>query len=232
MMYDLSLQMLNLYQDCARCFWVQIHEKVKTPSGGAGQLPSGMNLAFKKYMDSYRPKGELPPELKGKIDGVLLSDDNLMKKWRDYKHGLQFDDQTIGAHLHGTLDECVMRKDENGDHVYVPLDFKTRGFEDIEENHDHHAQLKLDCYDLLLKKNGYRTSGTGYLVYYIPEQIRESGIVQFNVQVIQLVTDSQRAFNLVQQVVEVLNGKIPQAGQDCEYCAWGELGAKMMHPVS
>lgn len=231
MMYDLSLSMLNLYQDCARCFWVQIHERVKTPSGGNGRLPSGMNLAFKKYMDSYRPKGEMPVELRSKVDGILLPDGDLMKKWRDNKQGLQFHDQAMGAHLHGTLDECVVRKGEDGEQVYVPLDFKTRGFDDNEENHDHHAQLKLDCYDLLLKKNGYPTSGTGYLVYYIPEQIRESGMVQFNVQVIQLVTDSQRALNLVRQVVEVLNGKIPEAGQDCEYCAWGELGAKMMRPV-
>ena len=110
------------------------------------------------------------------------------------------------------------------------MDFKTRGFDDAEEYHDHHAQLKLDCYDLMLKKSGYKTSGTGYLVYYIPEQVRESGMVQFNVQVIQLVTDSERALNLIQQVVEVLNGKIPEVGQDCEYCAWGGLGAKMVRP--
>lgn len=226
-MYELTPRLLNLYQDCTRCFWVEIHEKVKKPSAAPSTLPGGMNLVFKKYADSYRAKGLLPPELSQKIEGVFLPDQELIKKWRDLKIGLYYQDKDLGVSLRGTLDECVVRKDD-AEQLYVPLDFKTRGFDHLEEDHDHHAQLKMDCYDFLLKKNGYKTGDTGYLVYYIPEEVRESGVLQFNVQVIQLVAEAQRVMNLLEEVVGVLNAKIPKAGRDCEYCAWGDLGAKMM----
>ncbi len=226
LMYDLSPALLNLYQDCARCFWVEIHENVKRPSGSTKTLPSGMNLAFKKYADSYRSKGTLPPELQRQIDGVFLPDQKLIDTWRDMHKGFTFQDKELGVVLRGVLDECIV-KSEDGKQLYVPLDFKTRGFENSEENHDTHAQLKLDCYELLLQENKYMTSSTGYLVYYVPEEVEENGVVKFNVQVIQLVTDGKRIMNLLEEVVHVLEGKMPKAGGDCEYCAWGDLGASM-----
>ncbi len=227
-MYELTPALLNLYQDCARCFWVEIHEKVKRPLNfSSSTLQGGMNLVFKKYADIYRLKGSLPPELSKQVEGIFLPDADLIKKWRDRKAGLYYENKDIGVSLRGTLDECVVREDE-GEQVYVPLDFTTRGYDNKEEAHDNHAQLKLDCYDLLLNKNGYKTSSTGYLVYYIPEEVRESGVVEFNVQVIQLVTEGRRVMNLMTEVADVLNGKIPEAGQNCEYCAWGDLGAKIM----
>ena len=227
-MYQLTPQLLNLYQDCPRCFWVEIHENTKLPSGGAGfSLQSGMYLALKKYTDGYRAQKKLPLELSKQIDGVFLPDQELVKKWRDPKTALFFEDQALGFRFSGSFDECILRQSAEQE-FYIPLDFKVRGFNLEEENHDQHAQLKLDCYDLLLKKNGYLTSGTGYLVYYVPEKVKGAGIVEFNVQVIQFVSEAQRAMNFIGEVVGVLNKEIPQGAKDCEYCAWGNVGARMM----
>lgn len=225
-MYELTPSLLNLYQDCARCFWVEIHENIKSPAGPSA-FKSSMYLALKKYTDGYRAKGVLPPELKKQINGVFLPDQKLVGKWRDYKTGLRYENKQLGVRLTGFFDDCIVRK-EGGERLFSPLDFKTRGFDISEENHDYHAQMKLDCYDLLLQKNGYQTTKSGYLVYYVPEAVKESGVVQFNVQVFQFVTESQRAMNMVKQLVDVLDGKIPKTGQDCEYCAWGDIGAHLM----
>ena len=158
-----------------------------------------------------------------------MPDQELIKKWRNGKTSLRFVDAELGVELNGVLADCILRKDDKND-VYVPLDYKTRGFDVKEEEHDQHYQLQLDCYDLLLRKNGLQTSGTGYLVYYVPDEVRENGLVQFNVQVIQFVTESDRIMNLIRDVVKVLEGKLPKAGQDCEYCAWGEAGMSLMNP--
>lgn len=225
-MYELSTSLLNLYQDCSRCFWVEIHENVRKPTTAFSSLSSGMDLAFKKYADGYRLQGHLPLELQKQIEGVFIPDEQLIKKWREEKTALRFEDKKLGVKFLGQVDDCISRE-VDGEQIYTPLFFKARGFGASEEGHDHHDQLKLDCYDLLLKKNSYKTGGTGYLVYYSPDEIREAGIVQFNVQVIQFVSDAERAMNLITQVVDVLNGKIPDAGKDCEYCTWGNLGVKM-----
>jgi len=226
-MYILSPSLLNLYQDCARCFWVEIHEKVKRPTDSFATLHSSIQSAFKRYTDQYRLNGSLPKELKGRVDGVFLPDQSLARKWRDVQKGLVYKDEKLDVKLMGHLDECIVRGKEGEQH-YVPLKFKTRGFDVQEENHDHHAQLQMDCFDLLLQKNGYNTDGTGYLIYYIPDEIKESGVVQFNVQVIQLIAEPKRAMNLMEEVVKVLDGKMPEAGQNCEYCAWGDLGVRMV----
>jgi len=226
-MYELTPQLLNLYQDCPRCFWVEIHENTKLPSRGITSLQSGMYLALKKYTDGYRTKKKLPPELSKQIEGVFLPDETLVKKWRDHKTALSFEDKTLGFRFTGNFDDCILRE-VDGKPVYIPMDFKVRGFNLEEENHDQHAQLKLDCYDLLLKKNNFETSGTGYLIYYIPEEVKELGAVQFNVQVIQFVSDDSRAMNFIYEVVKVLNDKIPSGAKDCEYCAWGDAGVNMM----
>jgi len=228
-MYHLSPSLLNLYQDCSRCLWVEIHEKLKHPKGSpfSASLKSGMYLALKKYADEYRTKDKLPPELQKKINGVFLPDQELMNKWRDEHSGLCFADEKLDMTFCGGFDECIVRE-EKGEKIFTPLLFKIRGFGIDEEKHDNHSQLQLDCFELLLKKNDYATSGTGYLVYYIPEAVRESGVVKFNVQVIQFVSESMRARNLIKEVVGVLNGKIPKKGQDCEYCSWGGRGAQIV----
>lgn len=225
-MYELTPLLLNLYQDCPRCLWAQIHEKVQMPSGGNFFISAGMGLALKRYADGYRLKGELPPELKNQIEGVFLPDQNLLKKWRDQKSCLNFTDQETGMKFSGMLEECIVRE-VDGEKVYTPLNFKTRGFDQKEESHDQHYQLQLDCYDLLLQKNGYKTSGTGYLVYYSPQQVRENGMIEFTVQVIQLVTEHARAANLIREVTEVLNGAIPKPEESCEYCAWGNAAIQL-----
>ncbi len=225
-MYQLTPSQLNLYQDCPRCFWVEIHEKVQRPAV-VSPLFGGMDLILMKYTDQYRLKGNLPAELQKTIEGVFLPEQDLIKKWRNPKSALSFQDKDRGVDFSGTLDECVVRKNENGESLHIPLIFQTRGLASNEQNHDQHHQMKLDCYDLLLQKNGYQTGSTGYVVYYIPEEVRESGVVQFNVQVIQLVTESKRAMNLIAEVSEVLSGKMPEGGQNCEYCAWGNLGARL-----
>lgn len=226
-MYELSPALLNLYQDCARCFWVEIHENVRKPTGPYGEFHGGIQLAFVKYTDKYRQKGVLPPELKAGIQGEFLPDQELIRKLRDSKQGLSFRDEKMNVTLKGHLDECIVRNEDDTE-FYAPLKFKTRGFESKDENHDQHSQLQLDCYDFLLRKNGYTTDSTGYLVYYIPEEVREEGSVQFNVQVIRLVTEAKRAMNLITEAVDVLNGQMPEAGGDCEYCAWGDLGVRLM----
>lgn len=230
-MYELTPPLLNLYQDCNRCFWVEIHENVRRPRETNGALPTGMELMFKQYTDRFRELGMLPSELAPQIEGKFLPDPELIKRWRDPKKGLFYSDEKLGVRLQGHPDECIVSEME-GKTFYRPLKFKTRGFDPKEESHDHHAQLQLDCYDLLMSANGFETGHNGYIVYYVPEQVQEKGLVQFHVQVIQLVTEGEGIKSLLDRVVKLLNAKMPPAGKDCEYCRWGDLGVEMMRRTS
>ena len=159
-MIKLSPSKLNLFLECPLCFYLQEKEGVKRPAGIFPSLPSGMDGVLKKYYDKFR--GSLPPELKDKVEGVLMPDKELIDKFRNWR---TFKFKEEDAIFYGAMDDCLVEGE-----VYIPLDFKTRGF-DLKEDTSDYYQNQLDCYCLLLDKNGYKTKGIAFLIYYLPEEV-------------------------------------------------------------
>ncbi|MGC9049105.1 MAG: hypothetical protein ACP5IX_02725 [Patescibacteria group bacterium] len=165
-----------------KCFyWVVIHK---------------LDNLIKEYFDKFR--GDLPPELKNKVEGKLIDDRHLLKQWRNtHQPGLIcYLESTIG--LAGALDDCLIIGKKNP--RYAPIEFKMKG-KDITKSIPPYYQNQLDCYTLLLEKCDYPTKKFGYLVYYILEKIKENGLVKF-------------------KVVECLRGPRPAANPNCPYCQY------------
>jgi len=78
----LSPTSLSLFEECPLCFWLKIVKKISRPESPASTLPRGMDLLIKKYFDYYRKLKELPPEIKGKVRGSLLPDQQLIDEWQ------------------------------------------------------------------------------------------------------------------------------------------------------
>lgn len=214
--FRLSPSTLNLFLECPRCFWLHINEKIHRPRGIFPSLPGGMDSVIKVYFDKYRTKGELPPEIKGKVEGKLVADLNLLNKWRNWRTGLEYRDEVLGVTLFGALDDAL----QDGKH-YIPLDYKTRGSAPREGDSQKYYGNQLDSYALMLRENGYPVKGLGYLVYYYPNKVKEEGQVIFDVEVVELKTDPERAKKLLKDAIKLLNGPIPSRHSECEYCLWG-----------
>jgi len=213
--YKLSPSTLNLFIECPRCFWLHINKGIKRPRGIFPSLPGGMDTAIKKYFDKYRVKGLLPPEIDGRVDGKLFDDIKILEKWRDWRStDLCYEDKTLNASLSGALDDCIV---DNG--YYVPLDYKTRGYE-LKADPRTYYQNQLDCYCLILESKGYKTKGISYLIYYYPKEVREEGIVEFFVEPIMIETNIETARETFEKAVKVLNGSLSDSSSECEYCNW------------
>ncbi len=210
----LSPSKLNLFLECPLCFWMENVEKIHRPRGIFPSLPSGMDSVLKKYFDSFRESGEIPPEIEGKVEGELMQDLELLKKWTNNRVGIQFEDEESGALLMGALDECLV----NGE-TYIPLDFKTRGF-DLKEDSTDYYQNQLDTYCLLLEKNGFKQPGFAYLVYFIPEKYEGQGITKFKIEIKKVKTSPERALKIFREAVRLLKSQKPQAHSKCEFCSW------------
>ena len=174
-------------------------------------------MLIKSYFDSFRVKGELPPEILGKVKGKLFDNINLLRKWRSWSStDLCFEDTSLDASLSGALDDCLV---DNG--RFIPLDYKTKGSE-VKGNPAKYYQTQLDCYCLMLDASGYKTSGLAYLVYFYPKQMRQGGQVTFEISTFEIETDPQRAKKIFQEAVALLKGPLPKSGGQCEYCGWLE----------
>jgi CRISPR/Cas system-associated exonuclease Cas4 (RecB family) len=210
----LSPSTLNLFIECPRCFWLHMNKNIKRPRGIFPSLPSGMDIVIKKYFDIYRVKKTLPPELFNKIEGRLLENQILLNKWRNWRTGLTYIDTEKGAKLYGALDDCIVDKD-----FYIPLDYKTSSSTPTEIECEKYYGNQLSCYNLLLAENGYKTTDFGYLIYYSPKNVREDGIVEFEIKLMKVNTDIQKAKKTFYDAINLLlQDKIPAVNPECEYC--------------
>lgn len=211
----LSPSKLNLFQECPLCFWLSEVKGVHRPQGPFSSLPNGLDRLIKEYFDQYRVLGKVPPELEGKVEGKPFSDQALMDKWRNWKTGLSYTDDTLNAVLFGALDECFV----NGDY-YIPVDYKTRGF-DLKEDSTSYYQTQLDCYAFLLEKSGYPTPSFGYLIYYIPKKVEENGLIKFRIEPQKMETNPQRAYEVFAKALQLIANPAPASHSGCQFCSWG-----------
>jgi len=186
---------------------------MKRPRGIFPSLPGGMDLVIKAYFDKYRIKGDLPPEIVGKVKGKLFPDIKILEKWRSWKNtSLIYKDNSLNAILSGALDDCII--DNN---LYSPLDYKTRGMA-IKEDSSKYYQVQLDCYCLMLESTGYKTKNMAYLVYYWPKEVQEDGAIRFSVETIPVKTNIQSAKKIFRNAIIALSKEIPKESPNCEYC--------------
>lgn len=237
----LSPSTLNLFLECPKCFYLEQVEGFHRPRGIFPSLPGGMDMLIKKYFDKYRAENKLPPEIDGKVDGVLMADQDLLNKWRSWRTGLVYTDVKSGAVLSGALDDLLVnpiggvyphtkqalvpsaQKNDAcyGVGVYMPFDYKTRGF-DLKEGSSDFYTNQLNCYALLLEANGLKTAGFGYLCYYIPKEINEGGQVRFEITIKKMETNFDSARQVFESAVNLIVDKqMPKTHTTCEYCSWG-----------
>lgn len=210
--YTLSPSSLNLFLECPRCFWLYLKQKTSRPRAPASTLPTGMDGLIKKHFDKYRSQGKLPPELEGKVNARPVKQE-LLDKWRNWRSGLSYEEDNTT--LRGGLDECFVEGD-----IYIPVDYKTRGFP-LKDNSAGYYQNQLNLYALLLSKNNFKVSKLAYLVFYILESLSDKGGAKFDIQLIKMDTDTQKAYEVFRQAGDLLKQKsIPQPNQKCEYCSW------------
>jgi hypothetical protein len=188
-----------------------MNKDIKRPAGIFPSLPSGMDKVLKVHFDSFRDKGELPPELKD-LKGIKLFDDKaLLDVWRSNFKGIRWADKE-GNVLHGAVDNLLLK----GKKIIV-MDFKTRGFPIKEDTHKHYID-QMNIYNFLLRKNGYETEDYSYLLFYHPTGVNEKGEVIFHTDLIKIDVDVKRAEDLFNNAIKALNGKIPKASKECNYC--------------
>ena len=182
---------------------------IKPPRGIFPSLPGGMDRVLKIHFDNYR--GALPPELEGKVPGMLMKDMKKLRQWRNWRSGLKcfFEKEQIG--IGGALDDCLV----NGE-FYIPLDNKTKG-NIPKDSGAQYYQTQLDCYNLMLRENDYKIANEGYLVYWYPETVIESSVIKFGVEVFRLPCSADKGKEVLFKAAECLRGPLPSAA-GCDLC--------------
>ena len=209
MTYKLSPHSLNLYVECKRCFYEDLVNKVKRPSGPFPSLPSGMDLIIKKRFDEFRGEKILPPEINS-LEGLSLFTDDILKEWRNQRKGMLWNLDKDS--LTGSVDEILQATNGN----LVVMDYKTRGFP-LKDTPTYY-KLQLDLYNLMLRKNGYETEEYSLLLFFYPDSFNKDGSVKFNNTIVNFPVDVESAEKTFRDAIKLLNGRKPRASKECKFC--------------
>lgn len=210
--FKISPSSLNLIEGCPRCFWLEKHKVWKRPETPFPSLPSGMDKILKIHFDKFMGKNKLPPELcyHKHCENMKLFDDNeKLKTWRNNLKGIQWKDKD-GNILFGAVDNILIKGKK-----LIVLDFKTRGYALKEDTADRY-QNQLDVYNYLLRKNGYETEDYGFLLFYVPKEVLETGEVIFETELVKRKVDIMNAEKLFKKAIKLLNSECPK--KTCEWC--------------
>ena len=175
-----------------------------------------MDRILKIHFDSFRDKGELPPELtKLKGNYKLFDNAELLAVWRNNFKGIEYVDKD-GNVFRGAVDNILIKGSK-----LIVLDYKTRGFPLKEDTH-HHYQDQMNIYNFLLRKNKHKTENYAYLLFYHPNKVDSDGDVIFNTDLVKIKVNVKDAEKLFRKALKVLGNETPEAGEDCGFCGWNK----------
>lgn len=208
---------ISLLLECPRCMWLQFNEDVKRPRGIFPSLPDGMDNVFKKYFDEFRAEGTLPPEIEGRVEGSLFTDLKKLNSWRDFnfgRGGLRAEVAEYNITVAGAIDELLISPDG----LYIPFDFKTRGYPTKEDTHEHYRS-QLDMYAFLFERNKMPPANHGYLLFFWPDSYH-LGTANFKTDLVKMDVSPGRALSLLKKAHEIIIGPKPSSHSECEYCLY------------
>lgn len=192
---------------CPRCFWLQYSRGIYQPEGIVSRLANRFDSVIKRYFDLYRPQGELPPMIEGKVEGKL---ENPFRDTYFYHHSKKYG-------FMGRLDECLVRDDNK----FTPVDHKTSSSDPREKDILGAYQTQLDSYSFLLEANKKKTSGIGHLIYFYPEHaLKLHNGFKMLVYIQTLKTNPDTAYKKFLAAIKVLEKPMPKPSENCPFCKW------------
>lgn len=215
-LWRLSPSGLYGYTDCPSCFWLEQHYD-RPPS-----IPPVLNMAMdqilKNRFDSFRAKGELPPEIKElEKEGIsLFPDVETLNVWRSNTKALEVRNEKAGYILAGKLDEVFVTRDRR----YIPVDYKSSGYEPKEDKQKYYV-LQLNAYALMFREHGLPPADRAYLVHYFIKDTKNASLaVEFKGHLDPVKIDLDVLEKTLANIVHLLNGPYPGDNLECKNCVY------------
>ncbi len=214
---------LKLFLDCSRCFWLDLHHKIKRPPGYPYTLSAAVDYLVKQEFDKYREKGMLPPVFaEAGLDAKLYNGPE-MSEWRNNFKGISFFDEDLNAILYGAVDDVLQFSDKS----LAVVDYKSSGSKEITIYDDYQKQM--DIYTHILNLKGFETQPHAYFVFY---QVQKDGggfqnVLPFKEQLKRIDVNPSWVSDIFERAVQTARQDIPPINQNhCDHCHYIEMASQ------
>jgi CRISPR/Cas system-associated exonuclease Cas4 (RecB family) len=227
--FKLSRSKIDLFLNCARCFYFDRKKGVGRPDGFPFNLNKAVDTLLKKEFDIHRAKKTAHPLMKAYgIDAVPLAHRE-MDTWRENFKGIQYYHEPTNFLITGAIDDVWVSPD--GELIIVDYKATSKNGEvtlDAEWQIGYKRQMEI--YQWLFRQNGFPVSDTGYFVYCNGNTDTPSfdGKLEFDVKVIPYEghdTWIEKTLGEIRKTLE--RDKIPESDSTCDYCAYRRAAGRI-----
>src|SRR3989338_4785397 len=229
--FKVSRSKIDLFLECARCFYVDRRLGVGRPPGFPFSLNSAVDALLKQEFDQHRAEGRQHPlQREYGVDARPVAHDQL-NVWRENFKGVQYHHEPTNLIVTGAIDDLWI----NQAGEYMVADYKaTAKDEEITAlDKDWHIGYKrqMEVYQWLLRRNGLPISDTGYFVYCNGRADKKAfdGKLEFDVTLIAYQGSDAWVEPTLRDLKACLDADhIPDADPDCDYCRYREAVGKVI----
>jgi hypothetical protein len=229
--WRLSRSKIDLFMQCARCFYLDNKLGVARPPGFPFNLNSAVDALLKKEFDIHRARGAAHPLMEQYgVDAVPYAHDDL-DIWRENFKGIEHVHQPTGFTVSGAVDDIWV----NPAGELIVVDYKSTSkdskIESLDEDWHIGYKRQMEIYQWLLRQRGFDVSDTGYFVYANAskdEKAFDRKLV-FDVTLIPYRGNADWIDETLLDIKTCLDsGQIPAAAPDCDYCLYREAAGKAL----
>ncbi len=221
--WKLSRSKIDLFLECARCFYLDNKLGVKRVPGFPFSINSAVDYLLKQEFDAYRTRGEQHPLQKEYgIDARPMSHVEL-DEWRRNFGGIKYRHEPTGLLVTGAIDDLWI----NGQDEYIVVDYKAtakdEAVKELDKDWQDGYKRQMEVYQWLLRQNGYQVSDTGYFVYCTGKMDRQAfdKRIDFDVNLIDYKGNDSWVEKTLLAIKKCLDSEtIPLADKNCDHCAY------------
>jgi hypothetical protein len=230
--WTLSRSKIDLFLECARCFYLDNKLGVARPPGYPFNLNSAVDALLKKELDVHRAQGTQHPLAKAYgLDAVPLAHAK-MDEWRNaLSQGVMCVHSATGLTVRGGVDDIWVNKAGE----LIVIDYKATSkdgrIESLDEDWHRGYKRQLEVYQWLLRQNGFTVSNIGYWFYANATKDREAfdGRLDFELTLVPYTGSTDWIEPALANLKACLDSaQLPLAGADCDYCKYREAVEKVL----
>lgn len=227
-LFKISRSKIELFVQCARCFWLDARLGIKRPSGPPFSLNNAVDELFKKEFDIYRKNKQAHPMmLENKINAIPFDHQDL-NNWRDNFIGVGYLDEKTNLYIYGAIDDVWI----NDNDELIVVDYKaTSKTSEINIDAEWQSSYKrqVEIYAWLFNKNGFKVSDRAIFIYTNASVEAENfnNVLEFKTKLIEHKLNLAWIDKTITKIKECLDGNIPPVGSSamggtCDFCEYAK----------
>jgi hypothetical protein len=219
--YKVSRSSIDYYLNCPTCSYLKEVKGINQVPSPGWSLNSCVDELSKNDMDRHRKNKTNPDILM--IENLKLYHHEDLDNWRKMGHGVSYYDESTKFKINGLIDDVLIN--ENDELVMMDVKSTSNNQNIISEENVFGNGLsykrQLEFYGWLFKKNGFKVSNKGYLLYYNGDKKCENfeKTIRLKETLVPLSLDMSWIDSTIKEYYELLNSDVtPQLNENCDKC--------------